>query len=364
MKYSLSFQCQHTHPFDINLFLEQVEVPLLLDYIAEEDDCTYYYLYRKDLSVSYFEIIDSYNGHYEISIDGLACYEDYRLFPYLADCLHRYLNDSPFPTINGQSVYELYQEEKIEEYIGEEIATLKATLTIAPRYYPMLAMESCYISLHQLAEYGVCLHSSTPRIYGYIHYLMRHGKLPQAQPEQLQEDMERFSEEIQADVPQHLSIGRVKSWQTDGTETWESYSQEDVTLLCQLARQYQSGEPIEGVVLNDIGTIYQAGIGVEADAQVAAYWYKEACRCGELVYAPANLGDLYRKGGNNLPASLPKAFEAYSQSSEPYALYRIGQAYEEGWTEAPNLPKAMKLYGRSAEKGHHLAIKRLKNEKR
>ena len=36
MKYSLSFQCQHTHPFDINLFLKQVEVPLLLDYIAEE----------------------------------------------------------------------------------------------------------------------------------------------------------------------------------------------------------------------------------------------------------------------------------------------------------------------------------------
>lgn len=362
MKYTHNILGPTQRPLDIYLFLKQLEFPVQLDYIAEDAEGTLYYLYREGVSVSDFELIDHNNNFYEISIGGLASYEDYLFFPYLVDCLHRYLNDSKFPSVKGESIYQLYREEKIEEYIGEEIAMLKATLTIAPRYYPALALNGGYISLQQLADYGVCLQSSTPRIYGYVHYLIRHGKLPQAQPKQMRKDMERFSEEIQADVPQHLSIGRVKSWQTDGTETWESYSQEDVSLLCQLAHQYQSGKAVEGVVLNDIGTIYQAGIGVEANAQVAAYWYEEACRQGERIYAPANLGDLYRKGGNNLAASLPKAFEAYSLSSEPYALYRIGQAYEEGWTEAPNLQEAMKWYKRSAEKGHHLAIKRLEKK--
>ena len=56
---------------------------------------------------------------------------------------------------------------------------------------------------------------------------------------------------------------------------------------------------------------------------------------------------------------MEKAFEAYQLSIDPYAHYRIGQAYEEGWTGNQNMVKAMEWYQQAAEEGHHLAIKRM-----
>ena len=90
-----------------------------------------------------------------------------------------------------------------------------------PRYYVGFPLEGVgYISLDLLAQYGVNLHSSTPRIYGYIQYIMRNGLLPQATDAELEEDRNREDLETEVDVPQHISIGRVKSWQIDGAETW------------------------------------------------------------------------------------------------------------------------------------------------
>ena len=57
---------------------------------------------------------------------------------------------------------------------------------------------------------------------------------------------------------------------------------------------------------------------------------------------------------------MKKAFEAYQLSVDPYAHYRLGQAYEEGWTGEVDTNKAMKWYKQAAEEGHHLAIKRMK----
>ena len=167
-------------------------------------------------------------------------------------------------------------------------------------------------------------------------------------------------EEVEVDIPQHEAIGRVKSWQLDGSETYETYSQEDVEHLLSLASEYKEGKPLHGVVLNDIGTIHQEGIGMPVDGESAIYWFKEAYKQGDNLYAPTNLGDLYRKGCGNVSADLKKAFEAYQLSVDPYAHYRIGQAYEEGWMCEPDMAKAMKWYQQAAQEGHHLAIKRLK----
>ena len=91
---------------------------------------------------------------------------------------------------------------------------LKSALSVFPRYYVGFPLEGVgYISLDLLAQYGVNLHSSTPRIYGYIQYIMRNGLLPQATDAELEEDRNREDLETEVDVPQHISIGRVKSWQ-------------------------------------------------------------------------------------------------------------------------------------------------------
>ena len=213
-----------------------------------------------------------------------------------------------------------------------------------------------------LAEVATGLHSSTPRIYGYSQFLMRNQRLKQATDEEFAADQKLSEQEIMVDVPQHTSIGKVKSWQLDGAETWESYAEEDIKRLLALGELYKQGKPVDGVVLNDLGTIYQEGIGVKQDGYLAEYWFRQAIAQGDHHYAPSNLGDLYRKGCAMLPASLPQALQAYLLSEDPYAHYRIGQAYEEGWTGTSDIKKAMKWYRIAEKEGHHLAVKRLQKD--
>ena len=350
----------HVHsnkPFVFEDFQKYLEIPhLVLDFMNDYSDTIYWYFHREGTSTTLFYINYDLQGTYEVSIDCLAAYDDLKFFPYLVDSLAKFLDGKiAFPNL-----YLLMDEEWIEETIADEIANLKATLTIVPKYYLAQAMEDLtYISLDILEPFGVNLHSSTPRIYGYIQYLMRHQLLPcLGDWEELEFPDEE--DEIEVDVPQHEPIGRVKSWLLDGSETYETYSQEDVEHLLRLANEYKAGRALHGVVLNDIGTIHQEGIGMPVNGEAAIYWFKEAYKNGDKLYAPTNLGDLYRKGCGVVESDLKQAFEAYQLSTDPYAHYRIGQAYEEGWICEPDLKKAMKWYKQAAKEGHHLAIKRLK----
>lgn len=354
--------CVHSSArLDLDTFLRELDVPFQFEFEGYDGERSYYYFTRPEISTTMFVIAEG-PDEYEVMIDGLASYSDYKFFPYLLDCLSQHLNQTEltFPDAAGKTVYRIYDEAWIEDAIGEEIAMLKSALSVFPRYYVGLPLEGIpYLSLALLAQYGVNLHSSTPRIYGYVQYIMRKGLLPQATDAELEEDRRWEEMETEVDVPQHVSIGRVKSWQIDGAETWESYSREDAEMLVALGESYRAGADVAGVVLNDLGTIYQEGIGVERDGLKAEYWFKQAYLQGDHLYAPTNLGDLYRKGCGNLPISLPQAFEAYKKSEDIYALYRIGQAYEEGWIGAPDKEKALYWYRKAAEKKHHLAVRRL-----
>lgn len=360
MLHTLPIAACNSVPFNFSHFLKELEVPVRLEAEGADGTVTYYYLSRPQHSTTLFALVDYGGGNYEIWMDGMASFADYRFFPYFADCLHRFLNGTPLQ-IEGMSVFEYYNEEWVADAIGEEIATLKSVLSIAPRYYLSLSFEPyTYVSKELLAEVGVGLHSSTPRIYGYTQFLMRNHRLRQATDREVAEDEALNENEIMVDVPQHVSIGKVKSWQLDGAETWESYAEEDVRMLRALGECFRQGEEVDGVVLNDLGTIYQEGIGVIQDGYLAEYWFEQATRQGDHHYAPTNLGDLYRKGCGELPASLCKAFQAYLRSDDPYAHYRIGQAYEEGWLGEKDMEKAMCWYRQAAKEGHHLALKRLK----
>ena len=345
-------------PFVFDDFLSYMEIPnLAIDFTSETPDSLHWYFHREGQSTTLFALNFDRESMYEVSIDNLASYEDLKFFPYLVDSLAQFLNGE----MDMENIYEQLNEEWIEETIAEEIANVKATLTILPQYFIAQPMDDlCYVSLDALSDFGVNLHSSTPRIYGYIQYMMRNHLLPCLNDWSEMETPEDADEEMEVDVPQHVAIGRVKSWQLDGSETYETYSQEDVEHLLSLAQAYKEGKPLHGVVLNDIGTIHQEGVGIPVDGESAIYWFTEAYQNGDKHYAPTNLGDLYRKGCGKVEANLPKAFQSYQLSIDPYAHYRIGQAYEEGWIASPDLEKAMKWYKQAAEEGHHLAIKRMK----
>lgn len=358
MNYALSIHSDT--PFVFDDFLSYMEIPnLVIDFTSETPNSLHWYFHREGHSTTLFAL--NFNRHdlYEVSVDNLASYEDLKFFPYLCDSLAQFLHGR----LEVKNIYEQLNEEWIEVTIAQEIANLKATLSILPQYFIAQPIDDLsYVSLDALHDFGVNLHSSTPRIYGYIQYMMKNHLLPYLNDWNEMETTEEADEEMEVDVPQHVAIGRVKSWQLDGSETYETYSQEDVEHLLSLAKAYLQGKPLHGVVLNDIGTIHQEGIGIPVDGESAIYWFTEAYLNGDKLYAPTNLGDLYRKGCGTIAPSLEKAFESYQLSTDPYAHYRIGQAYEEGWVASPDLEKAMKWYKQATEEGHHLAVKRLKNQ--
>lgn len=325
--------------------------------ISPEDVADAWGFYREKFSNTMF-VIERFGGQYVLSIDRMASYEDYRFFPYLVDTLSTYLTDNSYSE-DGLNAFQIYDEDWIAETIGEEVAYLKCVHKLGYGYFlslPIAETSQC-VTEDILNQYGVTIYSSTPRIYGYVNYLMKRNLLPQNDG-----TTDELEEEIEVDVPQHVSIGTVLSWQTDGSETTESYSKEDVDLLLSIADRYRRGETFEGVVLNDIGTIYEYAIGVARNAEAAIYWFKEAIKQGDSLYAPTSLGDIYRRGLDKIESDLSLALDAYRQSTDPYSWYRIGQSYEEGWTIEPDMDKAMEYYHKAASFGHHLALKRLECE--
>lgn len=339
---------------------------MIFDFQSQLPEASYWYFHCKEQSTTLFALCYfPAKSIYEISMDNLASYADYKLFPYLIDTLVHYLHGQLINTEEA-SIYQILDEEWIKDTIAEEIALIKGTLSITSRYYLAQPIDDfCYITLDILYPYGVNLHSSTPRIYGYLQFLMKHHLLAFHSEEELDnysDTKEEDEECIEVDIPQHEPIGVVKSWQLDGSETYETYSQEDVDHLLMLAKKFQEGMPLAGVVLNDIGTIHQEGIGTDIDGKAAIYWFTKAYEAGDSIYAPTNLGDLYRKGCGQISPQFDKAFHAYTLSTDPYAHYRIGQAYEEGWCGVKDIKRAMEWYHLAAKEGHHLAIKRLQSQ--
>lgn len=339
-------------------FLDYADIPgLELRFCATngKGETICWFFTRKEISTTYFLLQKSTDG-YELHVDNLAAYDDLRFFPYLADTLTKFL-DGRISDVAENTLYKTFDEEWVADTISEEIALLKGTLSIVTQYFPSLpTIEACYISLDKLRDFGVNLHSSTPRIYGYVQYMMRNNLLPCGEPLPIPDT----EETIEVDIPQHTPVGRVKSWQLDGCETYETYSREDIELLLTLADEYHNGKHLHGVVLNDIGTLYHEGVGIPVNGEKALFWFNEALKAGDTLYAPTNMGDLYRKGCGTIKPSLQDAFKAYEKSTDPYAHYRIGQAYEEGWIAPPDTKEAIKWYKQAALEGHHLAIKRLK----
>jgi hypothetical protein len=358
-----TFIIESTSPFEIKGFFNTLpsENFRLLEIPGEDEEGMWKFMREEKSTTAFLILHEPSENVYVICMDNLASYEDYRFFATLCDAMALYLNkEHAWVTIDNldKPISLFYNEEWVEECISDEIAYLKCILSQGYPYSLELSLgENITITNEALAQFGVSVKSATPRIYGYIQHALRRNLLPHGEPSELPDK--------EVEVPEHESIGRVKSWQTDGSETWESYSSDDVTMLLSIAKHVQgcdfAGTPhmVEGVVLNDIGTLFQEGVGVEKDAAEALRWFGKALECGDRLYAPTNMGDVWRKGGPNVEPDLKMAVAAYRESIDPYAHFRIGQSYEEGWEGAPDLKLAFEWYEKAASEGHHLALKRL-----
>ncbi|MCF0159175.1 MAG: sel1 repeat family protein [Bacteroidaceae bacterium] len=372
---ALLFEIDTTHKFNIQEFTDFLGIDgLVMNKTTNIEHQTCYLLHRPDYSTTSFVIEECEGKKINLLMDPLSSYEDYKLLPYLLDSLSQYLNGEPYviypdtdkqEEFPAQTAFQFFNEEWAQAQIGEAVAFAKCAMSLHLPFFFELPIDHYYfITESELNACGVDLHSSTSRIYGYMQYLLRNHKLPyndDHNPIGDEEEVMSDGEDQSVEVPEHISIGTVQSWQTDGCITTESFCAQDVSLLINIGQRYLSGAKVDGVVLNDLGTVFQEGIGIDKNVDVAISWYVEALRNGDHRYAPSNIGDIYRKGWSSQGIQLDKAFEAYRESDDPYAHFRIGQAFEEGWVDKPNLEQAMFWYNKAASQGHHLALKRLKD---
>ena len=109
---------------------------------------------------------------------------------------------------------------------------------------------------------------------------------------------------------------------------------------------------------NTIGTFFEGGVGVEKNIEQAVYWYERAVEMGDDL-AKSNLADILRKGTQGYPKDLKRAFELYKSCGLPYAFYRVGEFYENGWGVEKDLEKAKEYYRVAYRENHPLARREL-----
>lgn len=145
------------------------------------------------------------------------------------------------------------------------------------------------------------------------------------------------------------------------TDNYEDagFDKEYVEWLLDLLKNHPNYKALtEADVQNDIGIIFESGIMVKKDIHKAVYWYERAAKQGDDL-AMSNLADILRKGSQGYPKNMKRAFALYKRCGLPYAHYRVGEFYENGWGTDKNLDEAKRYYRLAYKERHALAIKKL-----
>jgi uncharacterized protein len=103
----------------------------------------------------------------------------------------------------------------------------------------------------------------------------------------------------------------------------------------------------------ELGLRYDAGRGgVARDLAQAAAWYRRAAE-GGLAAAQNSLGSLYQ-AGEGVDQSFTEALAWYQKAADqghPQATHNLGYLYDEGNGVPEDNARAIALYGRAAEQG-------------
>lgn len=145
------------------------------------------------------------------------------------------------------------------------------------------------------------------------------------------------------------------------TDNYEDagFEKDYVECLLDLLKNHPDDEALaDADVQNDIGIIFKEGIMVKKDINKAVYWYERAIEQGDDL-AMSNLADILRKGSQGYTKDLKRAFELYKRCGLPYAHYRVGEFYENGWGTDKNIDEAKRYYRLAYKERHALAIKKL-----
>lgn len=137
------------------------------------------------------------------------------------------------------------------------------------------------------------------------------------------------------------------------------FSYEEVREMLDIVKNNEDHEAFyDPDFANLIGVFFDEGVGVEKDIEQAVYWFERAAAMGDDL-AKSNLADILRKGTQGYPKDLKRAFELYKSCGLPYAFYRVGEFYENGWGVEKDLEKAKEYFRVAYRENHPLARKKL-----
>lgn len=112
--------------------------------------------------------------------------------------------------------------------------------------------------------------------------------------------------------------------------------------------------------MNNLGVLYDQGVGVEADPGRAVHWFAESANAGNPS-GMSNYGRLLEQG-RGIPANVPEAarwFDMAARHGQPEAQYNLGYLYEHGHGVPKDDASAAAWYSRAASLRQKDALARL-----
>ena len=116
---------------------------------------------------------------------------------------------------------------------------------------------------------------------------------------------------------------------------------------------------------NNLGWMYDKGLGVTQDYVEAVKWYRKAAEQGHAD-GQNNLGVMYLEGtgvDKNFDIAMVNFQKADAQGNM-YAPWNLGRMYENGWGVQKNLDMAKQWYEKAAGRGHPNAKNKLEELKK
>lgn len=142
----------------------------------------------------------------------------------------------------------------------------------------------------------------------------------------------------QEEAPKPGDPGSVAFWNGDyaaALEAWQANA--------------AAGDP---EAMNNIGVLYNKGLGLDQDSKQAAAWYEKAAQLG-FVNAQFNLANLYYSG-RGVDHDLKQAarwYRAAADGGHKMAQYYLAQMYDQGDGVPEDHTEALKWYVKAADAG-------------
>ena len=178
------------------------------------------------------------------------------------------------------------------------------------------------------------------------------------------EQERRAAEEQRQNAERHRMIAEEQRKQVDNI--LEGAQDTIVTLLPLMGRDthekalllfLRGAEHGDARAMNNLGSLYEKGLGVAQDYTKAREWYEKAADNGDAV-AMGNLGILYSTG-HGVAQDYAKArewFEKAVHKGYNRAMTNVGWLYQSGQGVAQDYAKAREWYEKAASKGCELAM--------